>query len=76
MHGVPTIPREGLRTLGATNFVFVLRHGKLYKTPVQVGALNLVSAQITGGLGMGEVIALNATSNIDLEDGMLVEEAH
>lgn len=75
VHHVMTLPREALRTLGPANFVFVLRGGKLHKTSVEVGALNLVSVQITGGLSMGETVALNATSNVDLTDGLQVKEA-
>ena len=76
IRGVPVIPREALRTLGTSNFVFVLRKGVLHKTPVQVGALNLQAVQVTGGLNNGDVVALNATSSVDLADGMQVQEAH
>ncbi len=75
VHNVLTLPREALRTLGPANFVYVLSGRKLHKTPVEVGALNLVAVQITGGLSRGDVVALNATSNIDLTDGLLVKEA-
>ncbi len=76
VHGVPTIPREALRTLGSVNFVYTVDRGKLRKTSVEVGALNLVSVQITGGLSLGQHVALNATNNVDLTDGLLVKEAH
>lgn len=76
VHNVLTLPREALRTLGTSNFVYVLRGGALVKTPVDVGALNLISVQITGGLSLGETVALNATSNVDLTDGLQVKEAH
>ncbi len=72
---VRVVPREALRTLGSQNFVFVLKAGSLHKTPVQVGALNLQLAQITGGLSSGDVVALNAPSSIDLTDGLQVQEA-
>ena len=75
IRGVSTIPREALRTLGSSNFVYVLRKGVLHKIPVQVGALNLQAVQITGGLNDGDVVALNSTSNVDLTDGMQVQEA-
>ena len=75
VRGVPTLPREALRTLGASNFVYVVRKGVLHKTPVQVGALNLQSVQISGGLNLNDVVALNSTSNVDLADGMQVQEA-
>lgn len=73
---VPTVPREALRTLGSSNFVYVMRKGVLHKTPVQTGALNLQLVQITGGVQVGDVIALNATTNVDLSDDMRAEEAH
>ena len=75
VHDVLTLPREALRTLGPENFVYVLKNGKLHRTSVEVGALNLVFVQITGGLKLGETVALNATSNIDLTDGLQVKEA-
>jgi len=75
VRGVPLIPREALRTLGGTNYVFVLRKGVLHKTAIQVGALNLQSVQVLGGLQTGDIVALNATSNIDLTDGLQVKEA-
>lgn len=76
IHDVATLPREALRTLGSANFVYVLRKGELHKTAVQVGALNLQAVQIVGGLDPGAIVALNATSNVDLTDGMQVQEAH
>ena len=56
VHGVLTLPREALRTLGSSNFVYVLHGGKLIKTPVEIGAINLISVQITGGLSLGETV--------------------
>ncbi len=76
VHGVSTLPREALRTLGPTNnFVYVVHNGKLVKTAIEVGALNLINVQILGGLRQGEHVALNATSNVDLSDGLHVKEA-
>ena len=76
VHNVRTLPREALRTLGSSNnFVYVLRDGRLIKTPVEIGAINLISVQITGGLTLGETVALNATSNVDLADGLKEKEA-
>ncbi len=76
VHHVLTLPREALRTLGTTsNFVYVVHNRTLRKTPVEVGALNLISVQITGGLKLGDTVALNATSNVDLTDGLQVKEA-
>ncbi len=75
IYHVLTIPREALRTQGSQNFVYVLRDGKLHKTAVDVGALNLQTVQITGGMAPGTVLALNTTSSVDLSDGLAVQEA-
>lgn len=73
---VLTIPHEALRTApGSQNYVFVVRDGKLHKTPVQVGALNLQTVQILSGVSAGDTLALNTTNNVDLSDGLQVKEA-
>ena len=75
VYHVLTIPREALRTQGSQNFVFVVKNGALHKTSVDVGALNLQTVQITGGISAGTVLALNTTSSVDLSDGLAVQEA-
>ena len=75
VYHVLTVPREALRTQGSQNFVYVLQDGVLHKTLVSVGALNLQTVQIMGGISAGTVLALNTTSNVDLSDGLAVQEA-
>jgi HlyD family secretion protein len=71
---VLSIPREALRTDGANNYVLRVVDGKLVRTPVQVGALNLTRVEITGGLTEKDTVALQATtSNRDLTNGMAVK---
>jgi HlyD family secretion protein len=71
---VLSLPREALRTQGADNFVYIVDHGVLVKRNVQVGALNLMNVQITGGLNNNDVVALNAVSSTaDLAEGMHVK---
>jgi HlyD family secretion protein len=70
---VLSVPREALHTEGANNFVFRLAEGKLVRTPVQVGALNLTRVEITGGLTDKDTVALGATSNRDLVNGLAVK---
>jgi HlyD family secretion protein len=73
---VLALPREALHTEGTSNFVYVVDHGVLVKRPVQVGALNLMNVQITGGLNNNDVVALNAiTSSVDLTEGLHVKAA-
>lgn len=77
IYRVLSIPREALRTetQSPQNYVYVVRNGKLHKTSVDIGALNLQTVQITGGLSAGTVVALNTTSNVDLSDGLPVQVA-
>ncbi|MHB1022489.1 MAG: efflux RND transporter periplasmic adaptor subunit [Acidobacteriaceae bacterium] len=72
---VLSIPREALRTDGAVNYVFRVVDGKLRRTPVQIGVLNLTSVEILGGIQQGDVVALNAVGGQALEDGARVRVA-
>ena len=72
---VLSVPREALHTNGAQNYVYRVVNNKLVRTPVQVGIVNNTRVEITSGLSGKEVIALGATSNSDLTDGMLVKPA-
>jgi HlyD family secretion protein len=79
LHHVLVIPHEALRTQGGSNFVFIVRDGRLVRTPVQVGMSNYTLVQITGGLSSGDTVALGATTNRDLSAGLRVapvDEAH
>ena len=70
---VLAIPREGLRTQGAHDYVFRIVDDKLVRTPVKVGALNLTLVEILDGLKPGDVIALNSTTSADLQAGLSVK---
>jgi len=68
-----SLPREALRTEGSSNFVFRVVDGQLMKTPVQVGSVvNLTRFEIAGGLNVGDTVALNAMTEVDLAAGMHV----
>jgi len=69
---VLSVPREALHTEGANDFVFRVVDGKLVRTPVQVGAINLTRVEVTGGLTEKDTVALGATSNRDLTNGLAV----
>lgn len=69
---VLSLPREALHTQGAQNFVYRVVAGKLVRTPVSVGIVSLTRVEITGGLKAGDVVALNATTDVDLQDGLAV----
>ncbi|HEU4636251.1 MAG TPA: efflux RND transporter periplasmic adaptor subunit [Edaphobacter sp.] len=70
---VLSVPREALHTEGASDYVYRIVQGKLVRTPVQVGVLNLTRVEILGGLSEKDVVALNATSNRDLSNGLSVK---
>lgn len=72
-NNVLSIPREALHTNGAQNYVFRIVKNKLVRTPVQIDAVNLTRVEIKSGLKENDVVALSATSNSDLTDGMLVK---
>jgi HlyD family secretion protein len=68
-----SVPREALHTEGLTNYVYRIVNGKLARTDVQVGVVNLTRAQVTGGIGEGDTVVLGATTEADLSDGMPVK---
>lgn len=70
-----SVPREALHTDGPQNYVYRVVANKLVRTPIQVGAINLTRVEIASGLNASDVVALSATSNRDLTNGMLVKVA-
>ncbi|HEY1744367.1 MAG TPA: efflux RND transporter periplasmic adaptor subunit, partial [Granulicella sp.] len=71
---VLSVPREALHTDGADNYVFKIVKGHLRRTPVQLGpGLNLISAEIAGGLSEGDTVVRGATTEADLSDGLAVQ---
>jgi HlyD family secretion protein len=69
---VLSVPREALFT-DAGNYVYRVLDGKLVRTPVQVGVVNLTRAEITSGLTEKDTVALSATSNRELTNGLAVK---
>jgi len=72
---VLAVPRAALRFDGHQPYVLRIRDGKLVRTNVQIGLVNLTSAEIVSGLSEGETVATNATSNVELIDGESVTVA-
>lgn len=70
---VLTLPREALHTEGSSDFVFKVVDGRLVQTPVQVPIVNLTSFEVAGGLNEGDVVALGATTDVDLTNGLKVK---
>lgn len=69
---VLSIPREALHTEGG-NFVYRVAAGKLVRTPVGVGVVNLTRVEITSGLTEKDTVALNAANNRELSNGLPVK---
>jgi HlyD family secretion protein len=69
---VLSIPREALHTEGG-NFVYRVLNGKLVRTPVQVGVVNLTRVEIVSGLTEKDTVALSATNNRELTNGLPVK---
>jgi HlyD family secretion protein len=70
---VLSIPREALHTEGTSDFVYRVVNNKLVRTPVQVGVVNLTRVEIISGLSEKDTVALSATSNRDLSNGLAVK---
>jgi HlyD family secretion protein len=69
---VLSVPREALHT-DAGDYVYRVLNDKLVRTPVQVGVVNLTRAEITSGLTEKDTVALSATSNRELSNGLAVK---
>ncbi|HEX4756914.1 MAG TPA: efflux RND transporter periplasmic adaptor subunit [Terracidiphilus sp.] len=67
-----TVPRLALHTEGAAHFVYRVAGGKLLRTPVDIGIVNPMQAEITKGIEPQDVIAMNATDDHKLSDDLRV----
>ena len=68
------VPREALHTEGNYNFVYRVVDNRLVKTPVVIRAdPSLTRVGISSGLQEGDIVALAATTDVDLSDGMRVK---
>jgi HlyD family secretion protein len=76
---VLSVPREALHTEDSQPYVFRVINDKLVRTPVQVSPSSIVNnnfAEIGSGLAEGDTVALNATTNRDLADGLEVRPTY
>ncbi len=67
------IPRDALHTEQGKSYVYLVVNGRLRRTPVTVGALNLTQVEITSGLREGETVALGTTNGQPVTQGAAVE---
>jgi HlyD family secretion protein len=73
---VLSLPREALQTEGTNNYVYRIVGDRLVKTQIQVDLTNNERFEITGGLNEGDLVALGATSEVELTDGLRVKVHH
>lgn len=72
-NNVLSLPREALHTEGMNDYVYRIIDDRLVRTPIQVGLTNLTRFEILGGLQEGDDVALGATSEAELNDGLRVK---
>jgi len=65
---VLSVPHEAIYSDPDGAFVLRVLNGRLVRTPVQIGIVNLTKAEITGGLAEGDAVALGT----DLYPGLRV----
>lgn len=65
-----TVPVEALFSEGGTDFVYVVKAGKLVKTEITVGATTDTEVEVLEGLSEGDVVALSGS--VQYADGMTV----
>jgi len=71
-----SIPRTALHTDESGSYVFCVVDGKLRRTTVETGIVNLDRAEIIHGLTENERVAVNAEDNSPLRDGLQVRSAN
>jgi HlyD family secretion protein len=69
---VLTIPRPALYVEGGSRVVYRVIDGRLRRTVVDTGIINLDRAEIMGGLAEGDVVALNTMDYRPLTDDLSV----
>lgn len=75
VHDVLIVPRAALYADDTGNYVYRVIGGRLLRTPVKVGHLNLTQVQILSGLSAGEMVAVNAPDGTPLHNGLAVSRA-
>lgn len=68
------IPREALHTENGQSYVYVVRGGKLHRTSITVGNINLTQVGVVSGLTEGQLIALGSTNGQPIGDGVPITE--
>lgn len=70
---VMTLPREAVRDEGAEHFVYRVVGGRLKRTPVQIGLVNAMRAEIIDGLKGDDQVAVHGSGGEGLRDNLRVK---
>jgi HlyD family secretion protein len=70
---VLSVPREALLTDGPNSYVYKIVDGRVLKTPVTPGVVNLTRVEIVKGLKEGDQVALGSLTETELRDGLRVK---
>lgn len=70
---VLTLPREAIHDEGARHFVYRVDAGRLKETPVELGLVNAMKAEIVKGLKDGDQVAVHASGGETLREGVRVK---
>jgi RND family efflux transporter MFP subunit len=65
-----TVTRSAVRTEGSKHYVFVVDHGRVHKTEVNIGISNSADYEVLSGITETDIIALPGSS--ELHDGSAV----
>ena len=68
-----TVPREALHSENGKQYVYRIVNGKLVRTPVVTGTLNLTDVAINSGLRDGDMVATGSLNGLPLEEGIPVK---
>jgi len=68
-----SIPREALHSENAKPFVYKVVDGKLQRTDVTTGTINLTQVAILSGLREGESVAVGTTNGQPLQEGIPIK---
>ena len=71
-----TIPRESLRLDDSVPYVYQVVNNELHRANVQTALTNLTKVEITGGIPENALVAIGATNNKPLRDGLPVRVIH
>lgn len=70
-----TVPRQAIRRDDSSQFVYLVKNGRLMKMPVRLGIVNAFRAEVTSGIKDSDAIALYALNHKPLRDGLQAKAA-